>query len=493
MNLNEDQTKAYKKIKKFLKSDKSCMLMYGPGGTGKSTTITSVLMDNKDLMPEQIYFCAFTNKATNVLRKMITSKSSQQEYKFETIHKLLRLEPIMSESKKGDGLSFYFDINALEHLKDIKLIILDECSTIDSELLDYLKKTQHQKNVKYIFLGDYWQLPPVGEELSPVFDYVNMLKKDSKASVTKLNRVMRANSTIMNDINRDLITFKDNIPTWNKFIMNFPKNLIPTINKVRISYYDDFIDKYIESKNADKILLTYSRKNCRTINLKVENKLTKQKLTETIYDTGLVFKKGDKCVLDRPVDIYTYCGVSKDIELEMLDSIIEQNLSSLEKPNPEYKIRGIKPGMLYNGEVFNVLDVKDIRITTPFNQEAYQMYGIMRHMNAQLLKIADDQKQTYQIVNINQAQYTKLRGILRRNLKYQEYLRVLSEFHKIFPILDYGYCLTTYKCQGSEFDEVFLNLSSFFHSLKKEKNVRQMYRAIYTGITRAKSNIYLYF
>jgi exodeoxyribonuclease-5 len=56
---------------------------------------------------------------------------------------------------------------ALEHLA---LVLIDESSMVDSTLLEITLRCAHPFRTRLVFVGDPAQLPPVGEERSPVFD-----------------------------------------------------------------------------------------------------------------------------------------------------------------------------------------------------------------------------------------------------------------------------------------------------------------------------------
>lgn len=485
--LNTLQIKIKKKIIKFVNNDKKNMLLLGPGGSGKTTTITNAfdsLVKNNKLNPKLVYFCAFTNKATCILRSMIKSNN----FNFDTVHKFLKLEPYIKKNKDNDELKFTFDIQNLKD-KKIQIVVIDECSIVDTSILNYLNIAQEYYNFKIIYLGDFWQLPPIGEDISPIFKYVS----DNKISVYKLKKIMRSNSNIMDTINKELLNYIDMIKNNNinfmRFLEQFPKNILPSFNKIHIKDYNSFINKYNDEK-GNKIFITYSNKNCQNINFKIENIISNRKLTYD-YKNGIKFIEGDKCIIDRPVETMLYS--KKKINKEIND-LMKEFGEYIGFDNTDNIIKGkFNNKQLYNGEVFDIIKTKDIRICTPFNKEIYYIYGIKKYMNGQLLTIKDAFDNIYQIVNIDYKEYNKTKYTLRRNLNYSEYSELLASYHKVFPIIDYGYCLTAHKCQGSEFDTVFLNLSSFFYSLRNTKNITQIFKAIYTGFTRAKKNIYVYF
>ena len=70
---------------------------------------------------------------------------------------------------------------ALEHLG---LVLIDEASMVDSQLLEITLRAAHPFQTRLVFVGDPAQLPPVGEERSPVFD----LKRAQGASLREVVR-----------------------------------------------------------------------------------------------------------------------------------------------------------------------------------------------------------------------------------------------------------------------------------------------------------------
>ena len=265
LKLNETQTKAYINLKSFLNSKESQFLLLGPAGSGKTTVIVNAFNG----LPIKIAFCAFTNKATQVLCKIADKFSIDFSADFMTIHKLLCLE--IKYLDKETEIAFTFDKSKIEHLKNYNVIIFDECSTISRELYKYICeaaeyiKFAYDIQLKFIFLGDYWQLPPVGEEVSIVFDTAIR----DKWRVSKLNQVMRSSNETMLKINQNMIEW---IPKFKSgetadFVSKYPYNLV---SKDLGSYLqlDEFLDQYLttwRTETNDCAILTYSRSNCKKI------------------------------------------------------------------------------------------------------------------------------------------------------------------------------------------------------------------------------------
>ena len=78
------------------------------------------------------------------------------------------------------------------------------------------------------------------------------------------------------------------------------------------------------------------------------------------------------------------------------------------------------------------------------------------------------------------------------------YLNIMSDFIKKYPKLDYGYCITIYKSQGSEWDTVFVNLNSIKWSIIGQNNTATfqkkmtLFKSSYTAMTRASNRLYCF-
>lgn len=164
MTLTQDQEKALHDIRSFLSSSHRMMVLEGFAGTGK-TTITSLLVEELSQAGKAVVVTAPTHKAVSVLR----SKIPQAD--LSTIHSLLKLKV----KERADGTTICEPTDETFILRGIDLLVVDECSMIDSMLLDQIIKSTPR--TKVLFVGDPAQLPPVSTEgdlgLSPVFSLIS--------------------------------------------------------------------------------------------------------------------------------------------------------------------------------------------------------------------------------------------------------------------------------------------------------------------------------
>jgi len=171
MIFNNNQQEALDKIKRFLESNDSCFLLAGYSGTGKTTLAKEISTFKKPI------FLTPTNAALKRLREKIEN----DKLTFSTIHSYL-FQP--KEDEKG--LKFRGVSGLLP-----SLYIIDECSMIDKFILEYLLNNKASKT-KIIFLGDNFQLPPVGDN-PEIFkwdksNYSHHFKEHNKHILTEVVR-----------------------------------------------------------------------------------------------------------------------------------------------------------------------------------------------------------------------------------------------------------------------------------------------------------------
>jgi exodeoxyribonuclease-5 len=179
--LNPDQQAALESIKDWLKTpDSPFFVLQGYAGTGKTFTMQELLKSVK--LP--IVFTAPTNKATKVLRDTLTDAGYKPEC--ATIYSLLglRLEA-NGEVKEMTGPKDHAKLD----LSSYRLVVVDEGSMINAFLMKYIHLVTQNYNVKFLFMGDPAQLPPVKELTSPIWSL--------ECPKARLTKVMRHDNQIL--------------------------------------------------------------------------------------------------------------------------------------------------------------------------------------------------------------------------------------------------------------------------------------------------------
>jgi exodeoxyribonuclease-5 len=158
MKLTNKQKLAFDTITDCI-ANKNPVLLTGFAGTGKSTTIATVI---KHLSHKLITIATPTHKAAAVLSAMLeTNGIVSPNVKVTTIHKALGKRP----QRQGGGTMTFS-----RPTKEIYgILIIDECSMIDAELFQDINEAAPSASIVYV--GDPAQLPPTSGQgaLSPVF------------------------------------------------------------------------------------------------------------------------------------------------------------------------------------------------------------------------------------------------------------------------------------------------------------------------------------
>lgn len=491
MELNEQQKKAYDGIWKFLDSDHEKMMIMGPSGSGKTTLLTKAVVeycDKNNIPSKNAYFIAFTNKAVSVLKKMVEKSFPLKKMTFKTIHNTLQLTPNYSgsinqrifnhqdilmgipENSAGEStgsLLFDYDYLKTNKLKNAFVLIVDECSTISRDLFIYLESTCRYlytigEPIKVIFLGDYYQLPPVNEKNSIVFKIAVL----EKWPLYKLKQVMRSNTSVTEIVNTMHLKFiEKRIKNRNLAVKHMisPYNILPQNIGIYESNYGHFLKKYIALRSDDKIIITYTKTNCNKINMAV------QKMIDDVAD------------------------IERDLSCEYLQLIVGDRVmlrspifvSKFENKDGVYNLKTSIKEKIFSGDIFIVTEI----ISAQFNT-------ILGIMDGYLIKLLCENN-SYLVAHIDKKIADKKIFNLRRVMSRSEYFEMIQSYKSSIPQLIRGHCITCYKSQGSEYENVFVNLKSFWYSLindeKKRKAPRQLFSAFYTATTRSSNNITLYY
>lgn len=181
MKLNQDQTSLLLKLHEFYGSDRKQFLLSGQAGVGKTTCMRFFIEQLQQAYGSSIKISvgAPTNKATSVLKQSL--QNDKVEYR--TIYSLLGLR--MTANGEFKELS---DAGT-DQVANFDLVIIDEASMINTVLLEYIQTKTAIADTKLVFIGDKEQLPPVNEEVSPIWTHFD--------TDYELTEVMRHQNSIL--------------------------------------------------------------------------------------------------------------------------------------------------------------------------------------------------------------------------------------------------------------------------------------------------------
>lgn len=460
IELSKDQRRCKRFIQRFLRSEQQSALILGPGGTGKSTTVTYTL--SRYYADEDVIFAAFTNKAAQNLRRMITSCKSN--FETTTIHKLLRLESKTIEKSGKLTVAFNYKRDSIAYLAKYSVVVIDELSMIASDLQKYLNDVaMTMPGLKIIYMGDFYQLPPVGEISAEIF------KQSAKCEypVHHLTKVMRAKNEALADIFRGLYAMCGNVhQNLGSFLQAYPACIIS-----KISSFSKLMNVFIQAiaANQDAIWLTYSNKRMQAINVLVQNMINEEKkLPQIDEDADPEFHVGDRFMLDRPTCVHecTHLGQYKN--------------------TPWYEYRTPTDVTLYNGEIYKIASIQTIYVSSFLTRLAY----LKEPIQAQLIEV-EVGRAKHSIIYIRKSTQNTILRRLKQSERHGRYLDMASEFMLTFSVFNYGYATTIYKAQGSEYDRVFVDMRNIYWCLRESPYA--VFQASYTALTRAKKEVHAFF
>ena len=165
MSLTASQVEALDALHAFVSVDgenqTSFFCLTGAAGTGKTSVIGTFCAEMQEKSKLTIGCCAPTHKAKVVLEEKIGGN-----IECHTLQSLLAYRPVRQENG-----SMVFKTSRPLHdlpIHAYDVLIIDEASMVPAEMLAVIKAARYGGHV--VFVGDVFQLPPVGEERSVVFE-----------------------------------------------------------------------------------------------------------------------------------------------------------------------------------------------------------------------------------------------------------------------------------------------------------------------------------
>ena len=176
--------------------------------------------------------------------KLILQKIFNKKISFLTVSQILGISRVINELgeeefSKGNESKIIKKFAQKTYVRT--RIIIDECSMIDTSTFKLLC------NIKcpIIFIGDYCQLPPVNEILSPTF----ALETDISAIVIQLSKVERCKNEITNIANKLRDKIYNIISDFN-ILKSDPIRELIIYNKCFNKWIDSYVEN-IKSRQAD--------------------------------------------------------------------------------------------------------------------------------------------------------------------------------------------------------------------------------------------------
>lgn len=411
---NQGQLAALSNLKKFALGESIMYLLTGFSGSGKTTLVQAWLRDlRKDGYQGRVVFTAPTNKAANVLQRMVNRW--QLDIECLTCAKLLGLKPVIDfETGRQRFKKSYNDESVIQ---DYDLVVVDEASMVNEELWRYLAEEANMFT-RLLFMGDPAQLPPVNEAISQSFLEIN----DS----SHLSEVMRYRGSIAamaDDIRRNLgrrgepffETQYNEDGSEGLFVLtqeSWNSNIIKAFQS----------EKYLENPDHCRVL-AYTNKRVASINTMIRSAIRSKGAPR--------FVEGERLIATDHYSVANPFGGSTTV----------LNTSS------EMEVISVSEGMEGRWKVW-FLDIQR------FEDGAFKLIPVL-HEDCQK-EFERTQKELKQKAQNGERQLWKQ----------------WHENRSRFAYVDYAYSITTHKSQGSTFTNVFVDVTDILSN--KRRNLVQM-------------------
>jgi ATP-dependent exoDNAse (exonuclease V) alpha subunit len=400
----------------------------GSAGVGKTFT-TAMIIKELVKLKYKITLTTPTHKSLQVANKMII-ENGITKVEAKTIHSFLSLK---LQTNFNTGVQKFVPEYKNSDKTKTDILIVDESSMISLELFEHIQETIKNQRVKaVIFVGDYYQLPPVDSEILDVFSFSKEYKLSKIVRQAQDSYIIKIASHIKDRIkNQDFINILDIFKPHQKELKIFNNQK---------EFLDDFFcnkDKKWYEKN--QIITAYTNNE-----VDFYNKIARQKYwQDNKNETPQEYQKSDKIIFQSP-------NVQKE-------KIIHQN-------NEEVTIKVAK---------------KEFDANLKIN------YYYCIDTNNKSFKVVDSQsKQEFNKYLDNLVKKAK-------QLKGNSSSQIWKKFYEIketFCEVKYSFASTIHKLQGSTLQTVYIDLNQILKAFEYQ-NQEFVYRLLYVAVTRASMDI----
>lgn len=460
--LTDEQYQGFELIVKSINENRNMYLLKGVAGSGKTTLISMVMRYYNVKHPDKIIACtATTNKAVKVIKDKVNIIHNSVLY--STVHKQLKLK---EKIVNGNQL-FIADFSNLHNEIIPSIVFVDEASMISNlapkinnvqgiSLWENLLEFAMKGNVKFIFIGDFAQIPPVGEEIC-ILNKPETIKKH-KIEVYELNNVVRQaagspiiqlasyvrnhqNYKILQYDYQDVHTSQGNVSIW-------PRNN----QKAILKKIQELVTDLQYSLNSDFTrCITWSRASGTNLNKAIRIMIFGEEAKRYKYIIG------EKLIANKPIFI-------KDVLSNDMKVVFT---TSDEFTIVDYTV-GVSQGEKPDGsDTFNCYY---LTVRSDFDGTIIENVPAMHESS-------EDHYNSY-VNNIK-----KIASETHNNALWKWYYRFIERFADV----SYAYSITAHKAQGS----TFIHCNVVENDIYKNWKVLERNQILYTAYTRPSHSLNL--
>lgn len=444
ISLSEEQEQGLQMMKDCIASDNSInTLIYGSAGTGKSLLINH-LVDYLEKERIPYCLCAPTHKAALVMERYTNRMAT-------TLHKLLSLSPNIQIFELDLRRLLFITSKSSNSIPYKGVIICDEASMINDDLYELLLYKAKESECHMCFFGDFKQLSPVQQE-----SLSKIIRVKPQLELTKIYR--QANDS-------ELLPILDTLRT--RSINRFEPN-----NNLKIAQdFKDFVasaeeltTKAIEAQDILQVKIA-AYTNAR---VDAYNKLMHIRL----FGEEFPYAKGEFLTCH---DNLEFNGAKF---YNSMDYIITKEPTKVSVPIPKLPLRTL-PGWR-------------ITLYDSLYKSRTNVLILSPDLDHESLSILAETIESLRLTAIKQSKISRLKG----KQYWRDYYQMIGSFTTPFDIFfdnrlirkrsfSYGYASTIHKLQGSNYDNILVDIKDVISKCREKETLRQLE---YVALSRTRNN-----
>lgn len=453
ITFTKSQEQALEKLNDFVKSDKLICSLIGAAGTGK----TFILKYFLNTYNKASCVTAPTHKAVRVVEKATGKKGM-------TFHSLHGLRPNV-DVLKFDINNPNFEPMSEPKMPEYALIVVDECSQIPKALATLNETRAKIYNVKILYVGDKYQLPPPKESISVTFTHNNIIELTEIVRQEDTNPLLPMFTMLRKDIDYGT----------SNFLTELYKNKVNIVDKEGYIFLgkDDYLALLKRKFEEDKL-------HSRFLSWKVDT------VNENSYNIRQ-FINGDINILNNNDVLTAYNTVHDEFLTPILLNSIDYTVNKLDNRTNDLG-----------------LNVYNIQFKSEFNELSTSIQ-VINHRDIDSLN-----RYTNILDNLHHEAYTASFGTrakkwkafftFKNSILSMVNIPIKSSKNPIQKDFTYSYGLTIHKSQGSTYNNVFLDLNDllFYKNGTVVKNtpfnktaIELQNKLLYVAFTRTNRAVYI--
>jgi exodeoxyribonuclease-5 len=450
ITLNQGQTEALRLIKQFLASKDKEFLLEGPAGTGKTFLLKQILKDYN----KKVTAIAPSHKAKKVLAKTLGFAVDD----VRTVASALAIK--LNENTGTFEPDIFLRKNNKIPIQKFQLIILDECSMVSNTIYEEINKMINP-GTKIIYVGDKSQLPPIGqEEDSCVFSIKNKFSLTQKmrqlagSPIIKIGELLTENIQSLNISDR---------PIKPEHRVNVTDELSKS-STYWINDYDVLINSFVaDFKNNNR-----DNNYVKMVTFNNENHKNK-------FSVG---------------------NLNKEIRRRLFgDNVKDLVVGEILVAYDSFMFGEDKQPTFYNSDEFFIKDIlegKTIKsvVSAYSKAKGSRTFPYEYKVNYLTLEAENKMVLSKRIPVIAEESLSKYKADLDKLYKTDVQLALLLS--KNFANLQYGYCSTAHKAQGSTYTITYVIEDNIMGEYTNISNNKAKNQALYVAVSRPTTKLVMF-